>query len=166
LEKQKFYDRSLVEMIVDDMEPFMIVEKSGFKSFVASLRPGYALPSRGKMTSSFEEYFNEEISKLQKFCQNQKYVSYTADMWKSRGLDYYLSISLHFITDDWELTHVLVSTSHVIGTHQKDSIEKNIAEKIKPFLGPNSKIHSGVTDGEKSSQFLTHQKHFQTFKNT
>lgn len=34
-----------------------------------------------------------------------------------------------------------------LGDHKKSTIGKLVAEIIAPFLGPRSKVHSGVTDG-------------------
>lgn len=35
----------------------------------------------------------------------------------------------------------------MLGDHKKSTIGKLVASIIQPFLGPNSKVHAGVTDG-------------------
>jgi len=75
------------------------------------------------------------------------YPSYTADLWKSNAKQYYLSVALHYIDDDWLLHCLLICCEHVLGPHSKDIIGKLVAEKLTPFLGENAKVHSGVTDG-------------------
>jgi hypothetical protein len=41
---------------------------------------------------------------------------------------------------------MFLNYSH-LGPHKKEIIGKMVASIISPFLGPNSKVHSGVTDG-------------------
>lgn len=79
--------------------------------------------------------------------EKAKYPSYTADLWKSKAKQYYISIALHYIDDDWELHSPLICCSHINDSHDKETIGKLIAEKLKLFISKDTKIHSGVTDG-------------------
>ncbi len=114
--KQKEMDDALVSMVLIDMLPFSCVEKEGFQHFVSVLRPAYGLPSRGKLTELIEAQYNERRLQLMSFCRNQgKYVSYTTDLWKSAAKDYYISVALHFIDDDWKLHSPLLATKQLTG---------------------------------------------------
>jgi hypothetical protein len=145
--KQKTYDAAVVTMVIQDLLPFTCVEKEGLQNLVSTLRPGYALPSSGTLTKLVKLRFKDETQKLKQFCKAQKYLSYTADLWKSPAKDYYLSVALHFIDDNWNLHCPLIATKHVIGDHKKDTIGKLVGKLIAPFLGPQSVVVAGVTDG-------------------
>jgi len=146
-QQQFVFDQLVVDMVIQDLMPLNTVEKTGFQSFVAGLKPGYVLPSRGKFNELLDTRFDEKNKKLMEMCHVVKYLSYTTDLWKSAAKDYYISIALHFIDDNWKLCSPLICTTHVKGSHKKDLIGKLVAEKMKPFIGPFTKIHSGVTDG-------------------
>ena len=146
--KQEEIDKALVNMIILDLMPLSCVEKEGFQKFVETLRPNYGIPSRGKLTKLIQEHYLHEKSKLINFCKAQgKYLTYTTDLWKSAAKEYYISVAVHFIDDDWNLHSPLLATKHITGDHKKATIGKLVAEIIRPFLGPRSKVHSGVTDG-------------------
>jgi hypothetical protein len=84
---------------------------------------------------------------ISKTKESAKYPSYTADLWKSQAKQYYLSVAIHYIDNDWVLHHPLICCTHVNDSHTKDVIGKLIADQLKPFLGEGAKVHSGVTDG-------------------
>lgn len=145
--QQHEFDQSLIDMIVKDLLPFNTVNNIGFQSFVSTLRPGYVLPSRPKLQELLDERFLEKQKMLVGLCQSADYISYTTDLWKSTAKQYYISVALHFIDKNWQLHAVLICTSHIQGSHKKDVIGNLVAEKMKPFLALNAKVHTGVTDG-------------------
>ena len=73
--------------------------------------------------------------KIAKETKKAKYPSYSLDLWKSVRKDYYCSIALHYIDDDWNLKHPLIATSLVSGTHTAENIGQLAAAKLAPFLG-------------------------------
>jgi hypothetical protein len=147
LDQQTFLDKAVIEMIINDSTSFNIVNNSGFQNLMKAAAPSYKLPSRPKLQELLDQQFKEKISDLQELCQATNYISYTADLWKSNANQYYMSIVLHFIDKTWKLHSVLISTTHLKGSHNKDRKGALVKEKIIPFLGPNTKIHSGITDG-------------------
>ncbi|KAG7481757.1 hypothetical protein JOB18_004138 [Solea senegalensis] len=44
-------DEDLVSMVIEDTQPYSIVEDKGFKRFVKSLNPTYVLPSKKLLPS-------------------------------------------------------------------------------------------------------------------
>lgn len=44
--EQSQIDEDLVSMVIEDSQPFSIVEDKGFKRFVKSLNPSYVLPTK------------------------------------------------------------------------------------------------------------------------
>jgi len=45
---QKKLDTSLIKLFIKDLQPFSVVEDTGFKEFVNMLNPGYKIPNRMK----------------------------------------------------------------------------------------------------------------------
>lgn len=114
--KQEEIDKALVNMIILDLMPLSCVEKEGFQKFVEILRPNYGIPSRGKLTKLIQDHYLQEKSKLINFCKAQgKILTYTTDLWKSAAKEYYISVAVHFIDDDWNLHSPLLATKHITG---------------------------------------------------
>lgn len=83
LAAQKRFDDLLVDMVVECSMPFAMVSHNGFQKFVAGLRPGYVLPSRGKFNGLLKDRYDVAIEILKTNCRAQKYMHYTTDLWKS-----------------------------------------------------------------------------------
>ncbi len=147
LGKQNEMDNALVSFMTGSPQPFNLVGNKEFQELLSCALPGYILPSRSKFDELLAKRFKEKNEQLKELCQNARNVSYTADMWKSAANQYYLSIAVHFVDNNWKLNSVLITTTHVQGSHKKDIIGNIIHAKIAPFLGQNTKIHSGITDG-------------------
>jgi len=145
--QQKKIDDAILEMIVLDDLPLNTVNKTGFLSLLRIIKPAYVPPSRPKLQELLDDHFQMKQQLLRELCQKTDFISYTTDLWKSDAKQYYISIALHFIDRFWKYHSVLVATSQVQGSHTKDRISAIVADKIVPFLGPQTKIHSGVTDG-------------------
>ena len=56
-------------------------------------------------------------------------LSLTTDMWTSRVENGYISLTVHYITDDFELCHHNLSTCHFPGTHNHSTIAE-ILQKL------------------------------------
>lgn len=54
---KKRVDDKLVCMIVEDMQPYRVVEDKGFRDFVATVDPRYQLPSRPTVVRKFEDLY-------------------------------------------------------------------------------------------------------------
>jgi hypothetical protein len=152
------------------MLPVSTVEKKGFRNFVSVISPGYVPPSRNTMVEYIHSAYLDKQQALKVLIHSEaEFACYTTDLWKSAAKEYYISVALHFIDKQWKLHCPVVATTKVTGTslsynfscsvgilffynfflgnHKKDRIGALVADIISPFLGPNTKVHSGVTDG-------------------
>lgn len=51
-------DEALVNMVIEDSQPFTIVEDSGFRKLVKVLNPNYVLPTRQVCILKYEACFH------------------------------------------------------------------------------------------------------------
>ena len=100
--RAKEISKRIGEMIALDNEPFTAVDHTGFNRLMKLLEPIYQLPS-GK-------YFSEKlISEMyEKVCLNVKegvsatsHVSITTDVWSSVAQDSYISLTCHYISENF-----------------------------------------------------------------
>lgn len=144
---QRKFDNAVLDMMTQDLQPFSLVEKEGFKTLCLAFSPGYTLPSRRCFTTMFDDAYEKKKKKIAEITRAASFPSYAMDLWKSRGKDYFVSISIHFISDQWKLESFVVCCRHFQGNHDSPAVGGFVGECLKEFVGDNVKLFSGVTDG-------------------
>jgi len=118
-------------MITMDFQPFSIVEDEGFQLLLRVLDRRYQLPSR--------KYFSEQVipkmytelkEKVVTVVQSAVTLALTTDCWTSRSTDFYISITLHFINDEFKRQLVVLDTFPMCERHTT----QNLLSKILPIL--------------------------------
>ncbi|XP_051962567.1 zinc finger BED domain-containing protein 4-like [Xyrauchen texanus] len=61
--EKKDVDESLVNMVIEDSQPFTIVEDKGFRKLVKALNPTYVLPTRQALKAMVEDKYKESKEK-------------------------------------------------------------------------------------------------------
>ena len=84
--------------------PLSIVEHKDFKRFVTSFQLMFKMVSRNTIKSDIFKIYDIEKEKLQKQLNRiRSHVASTMDMWISNQKRGYMSITTHFIDDNWVL---------------------------------------------------------------
>lgn len=148
--RKKELDKALIFMISKDYQPFSIVEDVGFKHFVKLLDPKYDLPSRKLLSNDFLKYHYQEVrDKLFTLLEKVSDVSLTCDLWSSRANESYLTITCHFIDENFNIRCSVLSTNKMTNNHTAN----NIAAEIDTICNDwklNNKICSIITDNASS----------------
>ena len=108
--------------------PISIAERPGFKYMLLKLNPRYQIPSR----QHFTDY---EISQLYSHVKDDivaeslKEVNFFAaitDLWSSDSCHPYLTLSIHFISTNWDLKSFCLDTAELY----EDHTGRNIADAV------------------------------------
>jgi hypothetical protein len=160
LKKQNVYDRdnnhnkeidkTLMLMVCKDFQPFSIVEDTGFQNLVKILDPRYELPNRSTLRDSLLKQ-NYEICKDKLFglLQNVSHVSMTCDLWSFRANKSFLTVTCHFIDNDYKMRCTVLSTNKMDINHTSENIATEINLIIKDWDIVN-KVVTIVTDNSSS----------------
>ncbi|XP_044130059.1 E3 SUMO-protein ligase ZBED1-like [Bufo gargarizans] len=117
-----------------DMVPFLTVEKSGFQNMIKTLDPCYEVPSR--------KYFSQtEVPKLYDKVREQvknelrsiKYYATTTDLWSSRTMEPYISLTIHFINEEGKLCSRCLQTSYFPEDHTGELISQGLKEALESW---------------------------------
>ncbi|XP_061578646.1 zinc finger BED domain-containing protein 4-like isoform X2 [Cololabis saira] len=140
--------QSILNMIVTDMRPIAMVEDDGFKQMIQTFHPGYTLPSRTHFTKLIEEKYETVVSDIKATLKliNKNKIALTADAWTSISTEAYLGITCHFISDDWELTSLCLTTMPLEERHTGSNIAAWIEEAMARFEISESNIVALVHD--------------------
>lgn len=133
-------------MIVKDLQPASIVEDNGFQEFVRVLDPKYATPSRRSlMREDLPQMYMSKRAEIEEQLAGIKHCSITTDLWTSRATEGYITVTLHFISESWELKSIVMKTTPVNEAHTSE----NIAAALKAITDEwkvSDKIHCATTD--------------------
>ena len=124
-------NRAVAYYIAKDMHSFYTVEKPGFRNSIHTLDPKYNLPSRKYFTKQEIPRMYGEVKEVVKAkVSGAKHFAATTDLWTSCNTHPYLSYTVHFINDDWQLQSLCLDTVPLFEDHTGE----NIAEAILDIL--------------------------------
>jgi hypothetical protein len=139
---------SILNMLVTDMRPLSMVEDDGFRAMIHNLNPGYTLPSRTHFTKlmerKYEETFNEVKTALNN--GNNSKLAFPTDVWTSVAIEAYLGVTCHYITDDWDMKSICLTTMPLQDRHTGSNIAEWLEEVVARFEIPPSNIIAIVHD--------------------
>ncbi|KAJ8346731.1 hypothetical protein SKAU_G00281320 [Synaphobranchus kaupii] len=125
--------KSIAGFICKDLRPYSVVENEGFRRMLTTLEPRYEVPSRRYFTDkAIPALYAETRAKVEDALQSAERVALTCDGWTSRATESYVTITAHFIDNNWELQSYVLQTrvmheSHT-GAHMAEVLEKATVE--------------------------------------
>ena len=140
-EKEKEITYRILYMICEDLRPVRMVECTGFKSLMSYLEPGYQIPSRKYFTRLLQQqYLSCKEVLITKFEKEAVSIALTTDIWTSRAVEVYITVTAHYLDPSWKMQSYVLQTSAFPERHT--GIE--IAGKLKD-ISDHFKITSKVS---------------------
>jgi hypothetical protein len=133
-------NKLISKMIVEDLRPVSIVDGNGFRELMGFCEPGYNLPHRTFFTSQLEQMFVSLKSSVKKQMESAEAVSLTADVWTSSVNESYLSVTAHFIDENWKLQRRVFACMPVDERHTGDNISSWLQQTVQAYDLPMHKI--------------------------
>ncbi|KAJ8349324.1 hypothetical protein SKAU_G00244540 [Synaphobranchus kaupii] len=119
---------TLVYFICQDLRPYSVVENAGFKRMAIAMEPRYVIPTRAHMTDiAVPKMYKEVKQNVKTSLSSAERVALTCDGWTSRATESYVTITAHYVSDEWQLV------SHVLQTREmhESHTGRNLAELLK-----------------------------------
>ena len=130
-------------MCAQDCRPLSIVEGEGFKEFCAALNPAYKPPVHTTVKAHLQlEYGRKKDLLVTELAGHD--VAFTTDMWSSLGKQGYITVTYHYITDDWRMKSGVLATRHMPEMHTGLNIATRIDEIRKEYQ-INSERVAGIS---------------------
>ncbi|XP_052275626.1 uncharacterized protein LOC127874958 isoform X1 [Dreissena polymorpha] len=109
-DKLQQIDDSLLNMFIENMMPFELVEKDAFKLFAKTLQPRYHFPKKKKLMTHVGLLYNSVKDKLQDELSNVKTPVLSHSRWHAVDNSLYDTISVTFISNDWKYNKAILKT--------------------------------------------------------
>ena len=84
--------------------------------YQATITPNYRVPSRPHIKSICQKLYTEEKEKLMGKLDS-RHVALTSDLWTSQAVQAYLTVTVHFINDEWALESYVLTTTEIPERH-------------------------------------------------
>ena len=102
----------------------MCVNGTGFRNFVHCLDPTYVVPSHTTMKNYTNYYYDSLKKNVSSELQSQTSLAFTTDTWTSCATEGYLTLTVHFIDNLWQIRNYVLAT--ITG--------ENLANEIKDIV--------------------------------
>lgn len=101
----------ITDMVILDMRPLRLVEGAGFLQLMNYLEPAYKVPSAMHISTLVRHKHEAARQKLKAILESKaSNVSLTTDIWTSIATEAYVTVSGHFISPDWDMYSVVLTT--------------------------------------------------------
>ncbi|KAK7934198.1 hypothetical protein WMY93_005094 [Mugilogobius chulae] len=146
-EKWQTITDSITNYLARAMLPIQSVEQDGFKDMVKTLDPRYSVPSRTYFSkTALPKLYESCRERLSRDVQNASFYSTTSDLWSSRTSEPYLSLTIHFISDDWRLLSYCLQTSYFPEDHTGELIAQGLKDALSSWSLKEERMACMTTD--------------------
>ncbi|XP_052456561.1 E3 SUMO-protein ligase ZBED1-like [Carassius gibelio] len=113
------------------MTPIHTVSKVGFQKMIRTLDKRYQLPSRNYFSQvAIPKIYNSRRDEVQKEMASVTFFSTTTDLWSSRTSEPYISLTVHFVNEEFELKSRCLQTSYFPADHTGENIALGLREAL------------------------------------
>lgn len=128
----------IAKMVETDMLPISAVEGKGFHELIKFLEPEYTMASRRTVTRRIETHYEQRAQELLEELTMADKVAITTDCWSALTSESYITITCHYISDDWKVNSYVLLTESLPGRHTAD----HLAEKLNEAVGVHVLLHT------------------------
>ena len=156
--KQKEFEKALIELVVDAMLPLSIVENAKFIGLFSKVCPTLSVPSRTTLSRQIFNVTSTVKAQLKEILHAQDYLCTTADI-RSNKHRSYMGVSVHWINaKTLQRESGVLGCYRFIGSHTFDRVGEMLDTIQRDFGIKERKVVATVT--ENASNFVKAFKEF------
>ncbi|XP_073708964.1 E3 SUMO-protein ligase ZBED1-like [Garra rufa] len=146
-QRHKEITNAIAYHLAKDMAPINTVQNEGFKAMMKTLDKRYCLPSRNYFSSvALPDLYTRCRTTVEEELQNIHYFAATTDLWSSRTMEPYLSLTVHFITRDFKLKSRCLQTVFFPADHTGEELAQGLKESLNSWSLEEQKMVCITTD--------------------
>lgn len=141
-----------MKFIVSDGRPLSTVDSPNFIQMLKTFDGRYTLPSRRSITDEeLPHMFMEICTKIQQVVEDNKtdflpMFSFTTDLWSSCTMEPYISLTVHFVTADFQMMKYVLDTRYIPDRHTGVNISIALNELLAEWKLEEKHILAFTTD--------------------
>ena len=143
---QEGFISSLICWMIDDLQPFSVVERKSFQNLIESIPLNVTIPCRQSIAKLMDEEFEKERTiQISQLSTLKSKISLTLDIWTSNSDDPYIGVIAHFVNSNWKLESKVLSVCKFEHPHTGEAIGEKLISISNQYSIAN-KIVSITTD--------------------
>ncbi|XP_025192631.1 zinc finger BED domain-containing protein 1-like [Melanaphis sacchari] len=155
-ERTEEIHQTLAKMIAINQMPLSFCSSSGFKQFMSIVEPNYIICKESAIKQRLKGFKSSVENLIKKELKDAKSVSCTSDCWSSIAQESYITVTAHFIDDQW------CPKSYTLTTHKLEErhTASNLSDQLENTFNKweiNQKVTAVVTDNAKNHSNLASQ---------
>lgn len=123
----------IADLIVGNVLPLKLVDDTNFKNLINFLEPKYVVPSRKTITAVIERKYDSIHDDLKMKLATSGSVSLTTDCWTSMTAASFMTVTCHYINNDWVLENYVLSTRALEENHTANNLRRALEEVVSEF---------------------------------
>ncbi|KAL1341917.1 hypothetical protein AAHE18_09G121600 [Arachis hypogaea] len=125
--------KSVAEFVVLDEMPFKVVEGIGFRRILNRFEPRFMVPSRMTVSRDYFQLYLDEKKRLKEWlAKSCARVCLTTDCWTSNQNYTYMSLTAHFVDEEWMLQKRIINFCQ-IENHKGDTVGREIEKCLREW---------------------------------
>lgn len=125
--------KAIALFVILDEHAFRVVEGEGFKLLCKQLQPQLTIPSRRTVARDCFQLFVDEKARLKGYFKSDcNRVALTTDCWTSIQNLSYMTLTAHFINNDWKYENRILSFCLVLN-HKGETIGRKVEEILREW---------------------------------
>ena len=141
----------VAEFVSRDLRPLSIVDGKGFQQLLGYMEPGYKVLSRPHVATTCRRLHTSLKEQLIETISSQE-IAVTTDLWTSRAIQGYLTITAHFINSEWRLENKVLLTQEMAERHTGEHIVERLQDAMKEYKVDEQNIVAVVRDNARNMQ--------------
>ncbi len=138
---------AVTRFIAKDMQPYSTVNDCGFRHLLQVLEPRYTPPDRKLLATKYmPALYEQEKVRIQQKIEVIKDFGLTTDIWTSRAKHAYISLTIHYIDDAFQLQSHLLGTREFPESHNAENINDELQEIVRNWGLTESGVAGITTD--------------------
>lgn len=147
-ERTEEIHQALAKMISINQMPLSFCSSPGFKQFMSTVEPNYTIPKEDAIKQRLKGFKSSIEDLIKKKLKNARSVSCTFDYWSSTAQESYITVTVHFIDDQWCPKSYTLTTHKLDDRHTASNLSNQLEMTFKRWK-IDHKIMAVVTDNTK-----------------
>ncbi|XP_044155948.1 E3 SUMO-protein ligase ZBED1-like [Bufo gargarizans] len=153
-------NKAVAEYICMDQVPVYTVEKTGFRNLVQQLDRKYDMPGRYYFVYTEIPTLYTEIRRVvEAQLVEVPFFACTTDLWTSRATDAFMALTIHFITEEWEMQSWCLGCTALYTDHTADSLHEAFEESLTEDWKLDISKMSGLTTDNASNNIRAFEEY-------
>jgi len=142
-------NQALANFVVQAYVPMKIVEHESFRHLMQLLNPQYEVPSRTTVRARIDQQYDDAKKSLLSSLQGSTSVALTTDSWTSNATEAYLTVTVHYIKDDWSMESRILMIRAMPERHTGENLAIRLKDCVDEF-GLKGRVEACVHDNARN----------------